>query len=357
MEALKPIYELTIAGKNITEDVSPFVSSVEYIDRLEDGSDEVSLVFDDIAGLWHSDWYPQQGDKLTLKIGYAGAMMDCGLFEIDEIELRGAPDTLTVKALASAVMSEMRTQNSVAYENQTMRQIAQNIATKHGLRLTGDTSKLQDITVDRRTQNDETDLSFLANLAKEFGFIFSSRGDQLVFLNPEELENRDPVLLFHRENVSNYSFRDRTSETFQSAEISRRDVRTNQVQKWRIETSGNTTKKDTLIVGGRVENSSQAEAKAKGAMRCANKDKLTGNFTTDGIPLLVSGVNIELYGFGSFSGKWTVKESSHKISVDSGYTTAVSIRKGPYPRTVQPAQSTASATETEVNWAKIIGLM
>jgi len=329
---IRPIYELVIAGKNVTDDVSPYVSSVEYIDRLEDESDEIQIVLDDIAGKWQSDWYPQQGDNLMLKMGYLGAMMDCGLFEIDEIELRGPPDTLTVKALAAAIMGEMRTQRSVAFENQSLNQIASAIAGRNGLRLTGDTSKLQDIQVGRRTQNEETDLAFLSGLAKEFGFIFSARGDQLVFLNPETLEAKDAIFTIERENVSEYGFRDKTSDTFDSAEVSLRNVKTNEVVKWRLISDGDPTKKDTLIVGGRAENESQAEAKAKGALREKNKDKLTGSFSAIGNPLLVAGVNVEMSGFGQFSGKWTVKETGHKISADGGYATSVSLRKGPFKK-------------------------
>jgi len=352
--AVKPIYELTIAGKNVTDDVSPFVSSVEYIDKLEGESDEIQIVFDDIVGLWQSQWCPQQGDKLTLKMGYSGGeMLDCGLFEIDEIELRGAPDTLTVKALAAAVMSEIRTKNSVAYENQSLNKIASQIANKHGLRLTGDTSRLQEIQVGRKTQNDETDLAFLSGLAKEFGLIFSARGEQIVFLDPEKLEEKDSVYTFKRLDVSNYSFKDKTSDTFEMASVSRRDIKTNKVQNWKLVNSGDPTKKDTLVVGGRVENESQAAAKAKGAIRNANKDKLTGSFSTDGNPLIVAGVNVEMSGFGQFSGKWTVKESSHRISVDSGYTTSVSIRKGPHKKTPQPVKH---ASSEQKNWAKKIGL-
>ena len=240
-------------------------------------------------------------------------------------------------------MADMRTKRSEAYERQNLRNIAEKVAARHGLKITGDTSRLNNIPFDRKTQNDVNDLSFLHKTAKEYGFIFSVRGEQLVFLDPSELEKVDAILSFKRENISNYSFRDKTADTFQTAEVSRRDVTTSTVQKWRIETSGDPTKKDALIVGGRVENEAQAEAKAGGAMRQANKDKLTGSFSTMGNPLLVSGVNVEMLEFGAFSGKWTVKDSSHKISSDGGYTTTVSLRKGPYPKTTQPVRSAATS--------------
>ena len=352
--AIKPVYEVTINGRNVTDDISIYVSQVDYSDRIEESSDEVSIVLDDIAGLWQSDWYPSQGDILTLKMGYQGNMLDCGSFEIDEIELSGQPDTLTVKAIAAAISENMRTRNSRAFEKQTLKDIAQFVADKHNLKLVGDTSRLANIEVGRKTQDNESDISFMAGVARKYGIIFSVRGDQMIFLNPENLEKEDAIASFNRTHLSAYSFKDKTSDTYESASVSQRDIKTNTVESWSVESSDDPASKDTIIVGGRVENESQAEAVTTGAIRETNKDKLTGSFSTDGNPLLVAGVNVEIVGFGAFSGKWTVKESTHRISVD-GYTTEVSIRKGPYKKTFEKV-ITGKSESGQIDWNKQIGL-
>ena len=362
--AVKPVYELSIAGQNVTADISPFVCSVEYADKLEEAADEVQLVLDDVARVWQSDWYPQQGDTLTLKMGFEGNMLDCGLFEIDEMELSIPPDTITIKAIAAAIGKDLRTKNSKRYEKQSLRKIAQAIADKHGLTLMGDTSKIASIEVVSKAQDNESDLSFLAKLAKEYGIIFSVRGNDLIFLDPEKLEESDAISTITRPDVSRATFKDKTSGTFEAAVVSKRDTKSNTIKKWSLQGEAaawrakddaikndpnltpmekatqrallavevNKTKKDTIVVGGRAENESQAEAKSKGALREKNKDKLSGSFSVSGSPLLVSGVNVEMDGFGAFNGKWTVKESRHSISRDGGYTTDVSIRKGSYKK-------------------------
>ena len=353
--AVIPRFEVTINGKNVTDDISAFVSQVEYADRIEEASDEASLVIDDIAGIWQTDWYPQQGDSLTLKMGYPGNMLDCGSFEIDEIELSSPPDRLTVKAIAAAITESMRTRNSRAFEKQSLKDIAQFVADKHSLKLMGDTSRLANIEIGRKTQDNESDLSFLSNVAKKFGIIFAVRGDQLIFLDPEELEKANSVAEIHRFNLSRFSFKDKTSDTYQEASVSHRDVKTNSVVKWSIQSSGDPTKLDEIKAPGRVENASQAEAVADGAIRESNKDKLTGTFTIDGNPLLVSGANVDMQGFGGFSGKWTIKESTHRITDDAGYVTEVSIRKGPYKKTFEKV-STRKSGQGDRDWAKDIGL-
>lgn len=78
------IYE----GKDISADISPYLLSVGYTDRLSGESDELELRLEDTDGRWRGDWYPGKGDSLAVSIGYAGQeLVSCGSFEIDEIEL------------------------------------------------------------------------------------------------------------------------------------------------------------------------------------------------------------------------------------------------------------------------------
>ena len=86
-----------------------------------------------------------------------------------------------------------------------------------------------------------------------------------------------------------------------------------------------------------------------------NKDKLTGSFSTDGNPLLVAGVNVDLQGFGAFSGKWTIKQSTHSISREGGYVTDVEIRKGAYKKTIQKVSTSAQSSD-RANWADLMGI-
>lgn len=322
-----PIVEVTVAGKNITEDVSELLSSVEYTDKLEEESDEVRMVFDDASRLWQTDWYPQQGDTMTLRIGYKDNMLDCGVFEIDEIELSGGMDTgdsLTVKAIAAAINKGMRTICSKAFEKQTLQKIAQQIADKHSLKIVG---KIPKIELGRVTQNGESDLSFLSRLAKKYGIIFSVRGDKLIFVAPGELEGQAPIADFDKSTINSYQFKDRTADTYDSALVSQRDIKQNKVNKYKKVSSGEPGKPDMYVLNDHAENDGQAEALAGGALRDKNKEKLTGSFSTDGNPLLCSGVNVAMNGFGAFSGTWLVKESKHSVTSDGGYQTSVELTK------------------------------
>lgn len=323
----KTTVEIAIAGKNVTGDVSPYLSKITYTDRVEDESDDISLTFEDTTAKWQKPWYPQQGDSLEIKLGMPGNMLDCGIFEIDQIEFEFPPDTLNVKAIGAAITKSLRTKNSKAFEKQSLKKIAQYFADKHGLKLTGNIGDLAKIQIERKTQDGQTDISFLAKLAKEYGLIFSVRGEQLVFMTTEELEAKPTVLTIDKTQMSKARFQDKTAQVYAAATVSTRNVKTNTVKKWQIKPSNNPILRDILIVAGRAENEGQAQAKAKGALKQKNKDKITGTITIPGNNKLVAGVNVELTGVGEFSGKWHITQSAHSVDTSAGYTTDIAVRK------------------------------
>lgn len=144
METLeKVIAKITVNGKNVTADVSPYLSRLSYADKEEAESDDLTLTFEDTTDHWKNGWYPEQGDTLEVSIGTPDAPLDCGLFEIDEIGLEFPPDTVAIKAIGAAISKALRSKNSKAFEKQSLKQIAQYFATKHGLKLVGNVSDLQ----------------------------------------------------------------------------------------------------------------------------------------------------------------------------------------------------------------------
>ena len=246
---LKNIAEISISRKNVTDDVSRYLSKITYTDKEEEESDDVSLTFEDTEAVWQSPWYPNQGDTLEVKLGMPGNLLDCGLFEIDEIELELSPDILTVKGIATAITQGLRTKNSKAFEKQSLRKIAQYFADKHKLKLIGKVGELQKIEIGRKTQDNQTDISFLSSLAKEYGLIFSVRGELLVLMDEEELDSQESKLTIDRSQMSKARFRNKTSQTYNSAVVAKRGIKTNKVTRWKIDPAKTGDEKGTLTHG------------------------------------------------------------------------------------------------------------
>lgn len=325
MNVGKASFKVVFAGRDITADITRYLVSLTYNDKTQGASDEIEIVVEDTDALWRNDWFPQKGDTLDVTIGLDGIVVPCGVFEIDEVEMSGPPDQMAIRGLATGIKSPLRTKKSYAFENQSLKAIAETVAGRHGLTVQGEIESIQ---IERATQNRETDLGFLARIAAEFGYIFNLRGENLVFTTVFKLEDSDPVTEIDRTDLIRYSLRDKTSGVFKSARTQYHNPQKDKLQNGESEaTTDDVVTEDVLEVRKRTENDGQAELKAKAALHSTNSKQQSGTLTLPGAPLLLAGSNFELTGMGTLSGKYHVVESSHRIDSGGGYTTDVEIKR------------------------------
>jgi hypothetical protein len=332
---IQPRVKIIYAGKDITQDISKYLLSVEYTDNTSDESDEMSFSVEDTDGLWRCPWMPEKGDKVQMYIGYDHDMLDCGKFTVDEIEMSGPPDVVSIRALASSISSPVRTKNSKAYEKQTLRQIANEIANKYGYKVVdnnSDKQALDDIKIDRITQSRETDLAFLKRVADDYGIMFSLRDTNLVFSSIYDIEKTEPSGEIDRKNLMSYSVKDKATAVYKEAVVKHKSSKQNKVVESNVPTkfmyggSGggpDTKSEDTLEVRVKAEDKSQAEKKARAKLHKANSKEKEGSFALIGNPYFVAGNNFTLTGMGRLSGVWNVLKSTHKIDRSGGYTTDI----------------------------------
>ncbi len=325
-------------GKNITEDLTDSLLSLTYTDHVKGKSDEFELSFEDVEAKWRNEWYPEKGDKISVKIGYEDNLVSCGEFVVDEVELQGPPDTVSIRSMAASVKNSLRTKKSKAHENKTLKDIAQATASSLGLTLkAGD--GLDKIRVTRSTQNRQTDLEYLRGLVEKYGWSFSVRGTTMHIFNLEELEKSSAVTVIRRSDLISYSFTDKATKVYKNAEVSYHDPKTNEVIKGE-HTPPNinygqgdlliykpVTSDDTLKIKTKVENKTQADAIAKAAIHQHNSRTQTGRITVVGNPSLVAGSNFDLFEMGKLSGKYHIESSTHRIDRSSGYTCDLEIKR------------------------------
>ncbi len=319
---LTPIFKIEYNQKDITKDVSNQVLNIEYTDFEHGQSDEITITFDDTQNLWQSSWIPSKGDSLRVFIGYEGEkLLNCGIFEIDEIEFATPPDILTVKAIATGITKALRQNNSVAYENKTLKQIASEIAQKHSLTLVGE---IEDVRVERITQNQERDLTFLKKLAEQYGYIFKIAEENLVFYKTEKLTGADAAKILYRTDLSRITLTEKTSKNYKSVTVSYHNPKTGK-KITATAKNENCVKGDTLKINERCENKQQALLKAKAALAKGN-NTIEGSIDLVGNPNLVAGLNVELKDLGYFSGKYHITQTRHFIDRTAGYGTGLEVK-------------------------------
>ena len=324
----EPTYTLTWAGKDISAAISPMVLSLTYTDFAHGQSDELELEIEDSAGKWKSSWYPSKGDVITASIGYLyGDMVPCGSFELEEFEAKGPPDTVHARALASGVSKPMRTACSKAYESTSLSQIAQQVASKHGLTLVGN---VPDVSFQRVTQNQEKDLEFLKRIAGQYGQCFTVKGGQLVFMERSSLVGRSPVVTLARSDIKNWSIKDKGLATFKGAHAAYTDPWTKSTHDQQVSGEAETDDVgDTKKLTGRLESDAHARLQAQAALSVANEARYEGQISVIGNPKLVGGNTVAVSGLGNFDGKYLINSSRHKLSRSQGYETELDVRRGP----------------------------
>lgn len=322
----QPQFKLTYDQKDITTELAPYILQITYTDVLEGESDELEVNIEDRDSRWKNGWFPGKGDKLTLQIGYAGEpLSNIGGFEIDEIEFNGAPDTISIRALAAGVKEALRTDNTVAYEDMTLEEIATAIAKKHGYKLTGKVAATKRTRRAKRiTQQKEKDLAFLKRLGEAEGVIFTVKDGQLVWHDRDELDAAKTVTIIKRTDMDRFTFRAKTANTYKSCEVSYHDPKTKALITKTYAAPG-VVSGDVLKLNQRCETEDEAIIKAAAALRNSNGKQVEGSITVYGNPKLRAGCNIEVQGLGLLDGGYQILKARHSMERGRGYATEIEL--------------------------------
>lgn len=312
---------------NITADISRMALEVAYTDYLGGLSGEVDIELEDRDRRWQGAWFPALGDTLGLALGYNDeALLPCGDFQIDQLELGGPPDTFHLRCLAAYITPAMRTLNAAGYENQTLLGIARTIAGKYGLALVS-APGVADLRFARLTQARETDLGFLHRLAREHDYDFTVRGGSLVFYARKTLEDAAPVASIARTGAERFTFRRRTHRIYQAAQAAYQDPATKQLLTQTVTANPPAPTGDTLKIATRCENGQQALRLAEAALHAHNREFVEANLALPGSSKLAAGSNVALSGFGAFDGIYLIHRARHRLDRAAGYSTEVEARR------------------------------
>jgi phage protein D len=324
-----PQWVLTYAGVNISGDISGMVREIIYTDRLSGAAGEIEVELEDHDKLWQGPWYPQDGDLTNLNLGYANeALLPCGDFQVDDLELEFPPDIFRLRCLAAYITPAMRTINSVGFENQTLVQIASTIAAKYNLTLVTATG-LENVSFARVTQSRESDLEFLHRLARNHDYDFTIRGSQMVFYARTALESQSPSLAISRADLLRGSFRSKTHRIFKAAQVSYQSPALKQLLSNTVQAAPVPAPTDTLKVIARCENGQQALLKSQSAIHGANMTQTTARLELVGDPALCAGNTVTVAGFGANDGVYLIETARHRVSRATGYVTEIEARQVP----------------------------
>lgn len=347
MQLPRPHIKTLYNGINISADISRSLINFTYTDNLDE-ADTLDIELEDAFQKWQNRWYPEKGAKIQAEIGIeGGVILDCGTFEIDEIEFTGPPDSINLRCIAAGFKEgQKRTAKSHVHENKTLAEIVKTVADAAGLKVMG---KVSGIRIGRIVQQKERDLRFLKRLATEYGYSFNVRDKTAVFIRKEELENAKAVAAYDKTELLGFSIRDKSSGTYKLASVKWHNPETGQLVSHKTDEGGANNTDDILELKLTAQSEAQAIEMTKAALRAANNLQQSGAVSLPGSPLLCSGSVIELWNLGLLSGDYIIRQSAHSISNDAGWVVDAEVYKINYKEDAKEKAKPKPKARSDIN--------
>lgn len=344
MEARRILTIIKYNNKDISADISKYMKSISYTDNLSGEADDLQITLEDRQGLWQSTWLPEKGALLdaTLQqkdwqtLSALPQSLRLGLFEIDEMTSSGYPSEIQIKAVSVPDNNTLRgTERSRSWEKTKLQVIANDIAIDAGMTLFWDTE--ENPVLDRAEQTEQSDLSFLYAICKDKGLALKISDKKIIVFDEAKYEAEKakitivkPGTVYKKESGmkylfvgTGYSLRTKIRDIYAACRVSYQQGSSKSNIEATYTVAGKKGK--TLQVNEQVESVAEALNLAKKRLREKNKDEVTGSLNMLGNFVLLSGVTVNLLGFGAFDDKYLITRASHDIG--SGYTTNIDVRR------------------------------
>lgn len=331
MQARRAKVRITYDGKDISEDLTPYLKGFDFNDVMDGEADDLTITLEDMAELWESDWLPEKGAILKAAIILSDWQeegereLDIGQFEVDEIELSGPPHEVKIKAVSVPDNNTLRgVERSRSWEKVKLSKICNDIAAEAGMELFYDVDK--DPKLDRAEQTEESDLEFLLRLCKENGYALKVSDNKIIVFDIVSYEAKEPIGDIEREksNLLTYNITSKTREVYKACHVKYNNTKKGIVIEHTFTTDAD-KKGKTLEINEQVEDIAEAERLAKKKLREKNSSEVSVSLSMMGNIELLAGSTVNLKGFHAFDGKYIITKGSHSIS--SGYKLGLELRR------------------------------
>ncbi|MCE5199908.1 MAG: contractile injection system protein, VgrG/Pvc8 family [Armatimonadota bacterium] len=329
VNAPRTVVNIIYNDHNITTSLAPYLISFEYTDFASDQVDDISISINDPDGRWCNRDYPTASTRITasiIDIGEASqSELKCGSFIVDSPSY-AAPGVMTIKATSASIVTSLRKQaEAKRWEHITLKQLAQQLAAKHGTTIIFESADTPQIS--KADQKDESDLAFLLRVCKREGYALKTESNRLVIVKRSEWDARTANLTLYRDGgiVSDWSFEEDRDAVYSSCIVRYKPPKAKKMLEAVYAPENAPENGQVLIVREHVGSQAEAERVAKARYEAANRGRFKGNLICVGSTTLCSGMSIKLSGWGVYDGRYAIDEARHSVS--PGYTTTLAVVK------------------------------
>ncbi|HFE1796837.1 TPA: phage late control D family protein [Yersinia enterocolitica] len=202
-----PDYSITVDSIDKSGGIKKRLMSLTLTDNRGFEADQLDIELDDSDGKLV---LPRRGAKIAVALGWQGsALIDKGVFTVDEIEHSGAPDKLTIRARSADFRETLNIRRDHSYHKATIGGIIKTIAERNKLTPTLNKA-MYDLTVDHIDQTNESDGNFITWLAKQYGAIAAVKNGNLLFIRQGQAKTASgipiPVMMIIRSLGDGHQF-------------------------------------------------------------------------------------------------------------------------------------------------------
>jgi uncharacterized protein len=325
-EGFTPSFKVLTDGVDRTAALSARLLTLTLTDNSGGEADTLELSFDDSQDTTFKGGaieVPRKGAWLELSLGYLETgLLAMGRFIVDETEISGPPDVMTVRARSADVggarTAKWKAHKSRSHATTTLGALVTKIAREHGQEA-AIAPDVDSLPIPAIAQSRESDLHFLTRVARREGAVFALKGGKAVVVKrgaPRTAAGVVPeAVTFQRSQLTSWRLTQATRDSHGSVRARWRDKA---AARERFASAGTGDPKRTL----RSTFASEAEAQSGATAELARLTRNTGGaleVTVSGRAALAAGGRIVLDGVRSgLDGTWVVETVEHQMDWSGG---------------------------------------
>ena len=332
---MTPAYRILADDNDITTAIRHRLLSLRVTDETGYQSNAVEIELDDRGGAIH---LPRKGATLEVDLGYEETgTAKMGSYTVDEVELSGPPDTLTIRAKAANMLSTLKQHKTRSWDDVTIAELVDSIAADHGLEPRVSES-IRAITARRHIdQTEESDMHLLKRLSEDYDAESKQAGRQLLFVKRGQGKSATgqqvtPATL-SREQTSDHRVTLADRGKFQAVRAHWYDMETGE----RTEVQAGDGEPAYTLRENYIDEVTARQA-ARSKLDTLQRGTATPSLTLkQGSPVIGAETPLTLTGFREgVNGRWIATRVTHEISSSGDSTQVEAETPDPRPMSARP---------------------
>ena len=316
--------------KDATKELSDECETFSWTDNANGSADTVTMELSNKGQKWMRGYMPQSTDEIKAWIktedwmGEKDKKSFCGKFAIDVIKFSGFPERVQISGISVPIGNGFNVrQRYKTWKKTTIKTIMEDISKRAGLKLQFDAS---DRKIESISQSGKTDLEFAFSLCSEYDLALKLYNGKLIAYDQSRYEKKEAKHTIKRSELGGneaYSVTKQITKIYNSVKIqyTGKDNKTLTYEFVKPGTKGTRQ----MFVTTKAESLSDAELKAKAALRKSIRESISVTMHLIGEAKYMAAQNVNLEGFGKLDGKYFIDQVTHSKS--GGFTTTLTMHK------------------------------